>query len=798
MRRVATLLVCGLLLLAGAFDASGQSIQGGIRGAVRDANGVIPGAEVTLTNEATGVARTTVSNDVGEYNFSSVTPGTYAIKASLTGFKTFDRQGVRIGTTQFITLDLLLEVGQVSEEITVTGDAPLIETSNASTGEVLDRAALDALPAPGRNAFMISVSVPTVVATGDPQFNRQQDQTNASLLSLGGGTRRGNNYLVDGVAITDMRNRAMLIPSMEGIEEVKVQVHTYDAEMGRTGGGVFNVTLRSGSNAFHGSGFYQTRPVWGLSNNFFNDKAGVPKDESQYYRLWGGGAGGALIKNKTFYWGAIEGYRSYTTRNGALRFPTSRERRGDFSQTFNADGSLAVIYDPLNVVNGVRQPFPGNQIPGDRLSTVGQNIANLMPTPDQDTSINGQANYFRGASIIDRGDMFQGKLEHKLSDKLSLSGAYIDNTTQEPDTDYWKDTNPQGDPNRGKLFRDPKVLALNAVYIPNNTTAVTLHGGWSSFPDSCLPFDGRNPYDLASLGFPASYVNAVQFQKFPRGHVEGYGEFNNIDCTFGDRGRLDLVWRGWNINGSVSKFVGRHTFKYGADFRRQTIDVLCFGQSSGEFYFDRIYTVQDPNNVVSTQGNALASMLLGYVSPNASLESYVPILDEAARIRGLLRRLRSGRFPGQQPVHPELRPAVRIRAGLPREGRQHLGGVRPQCDHHAQQRNRAPRRSPLRGPRRLPRLPGRPVEDEVQPARGHGVLARRQDRPPRRVRHLLVAVELSVPRLADVRPVRIQHRDDGHSRIVRRAEPVGWRHRHPGRSVPREASTSPLARQMGS
>jgi hypothetical protein len=633
MRRVATLLVCGLLLLAGAFDASGQSIQGGIRGAVRDANGVIPGAEVTLTNEATNVARTTVSNDVGEYNFSSVTPGTYSIKATLTGFKTFERQGVRIGTTQFITLDLLLEVGQVSEEITVTGDAPLIETSNASTGEVLDKAALDALPAPGRNAFMISVSVPTVVATGDPQFNRQQDQTNSSLLSLGGGTRRGNNYLVDGVAITDMRNRAMLIPSIEGVEEVKVQVHTYDAEMGRTGGGVFNTTLKSGSNAFHGAGFYQTRPVWGLANNYFNDKAGIAKDENQYYRLWGGGAGGAIVQNKWFYWGALEGYRSYTTRNGQLRFPTSRERNGDFSQTFNADGSLAVIYDPLHVVNGVRQPFPGNVIPADRLSTVGTNIANLMPTPDQDTSVAGQANYFRGASIIDRGDMFMGKMEYKVSDKLSLTGAYIDNTTQEPDTDYWKDHNPQGDPNRGKLFRDPKVLALNAVYIPNNTTAVTLHGGWSSFPDSCLPFDGRNPYDLASLGFPASYVNAVQFQKFPRGHVEGYGEFNNVDCTFGDRGRLDLVWRGWNINGSVSKFVGRHTFKYGADFRRQTIDVLCFGQSSGEFYFDRQYTVQDPNNVTASQGNALASMLLGYISSSGTNDSVVPI---STKLRGFV------------------------------------------------------------------------------------------------------------------------------------------------------------------
>lgn len=607
MRTAAAVLVSGVLLLASAITASGQTIQGGIRGAVRDANGVIPGAAVTLTNDGTGIARETTSNDVGEYVFSAVTPGTYSIKATLTGFKTFEQKGVRIGTQQFITLDLMLEVGQVSEEITVTGDAPLIETSNASTGEVLDKQALDSLPAPGRNAFMIAVSVPTVVATGDPQFNRQQDQTNSSLLSLGGGTRRGNNYLVDGVAITDMRNRAMLIPSIEAVEEVKVQVHTYDAEMGRTGGGVLNTTLRSGSNTFHGSAFYQTRPVWGLANNFFSERAGIAKPEDQYYRLWGGAFGGPVVKNRTFFWFSDEGYRSSTTRNGELRFPTSRERNGDFSQTFNSDGSLNVIYDPFTGL-----PFAGNVIPGNRISAVGRNITNAMPSPDQDVSVNGRINYQRTASIIDRGDMLSGKVEHKFSDKISLSVAYIDNTTQEPDTDYWKDVNPSGDPNRGKLFRDPKVLAINQVIIPNNTTAITLHGGWSSFPDSCLPFAGREPYDLASLGFPASYVGAVPFAKFPRGQVQGYGEFNNTDDTFGDRPRGDLVWRGWNINGSVSKFVGRHTFKYGGDFRRQTIDVFCFDQSSGEFRFDTAFTADNPTNPTPGTGNALANLMLGY------------------------------------------------------------------------------------------------------------------------------------------------------------------------------------------
>src|SRR5688572_8433403 len=133
--------------------ATAQTFTGGLRGAVRDANGVIPGVTVQLINEATAIVRDTVSNESGEYNFPAVQPGTYTIKAALTGFKSYESTGVRIGTQQFLTIDIPLEVGTLQETVTVTGAAPLIETSNASTGGTLDREVLETLPAPGRNAF---------------------------------------------------------------------------------------------------------------------------------------------------------------------------------------------------------------------------------------------------------------------------------------------------------------------------------------------------------------------------------------------------------------------------------------------------------------------------------------------------------------------------------------------------------------------------------------------------------------------------------------------------------------------
>ena len=290
MRMLFLGLLAAVLLAVSASTASAQGFQGGIRGAVKDAGGIIPGAELTVTNEATGVARSTTTNPSGEYNFPNLAPGTYTLRVALQGYKSYQSAGLIVGTQQFLTLDITLEVGALDESITVTGATPIIETSNASTGTTLNTETMATLPSAARDGVHDGHTVPTVVPSGDAQYNRQQDQTNVALMSLGGGTRRGNNYTLDGVPITDMRNRASAHPSIESLEDVKVQVHTYDAEMGRTGGGVFNTTLKSGTNTFRGNAFYQVRPIWGQTNNYFSEKAGRPKPEqpvpARRRRVW--------------------------------------------------------------------------------------------------------------------------------------------------------------------------------------------------------------------------------------------------------------------------------------------------------------------------------------------------------------------------------------------------------------------------------------------------------------------------------------------------------------------------------
>src|SRR3954451_17055085 len=232
-----------------------QSFQGGLRGTVKDPQGVIPGATVTLVNDQNGVSRETVTNGVGEYSFPAIEPSTYTVRAAVQGFKTFERKGVRIGTQEFLALDIQLEVGGVTETITVTGESPLIDTTNASTGDVIDTKSLESIPTPGRSVFLMANLQPTVQTSGNAHWNRMQDQVGNSAVSMGGGPVRANQFLVDGFPVTDLQSRASTNPTIEAIQDMKVQVHTYDAEMGRTGGGVMNMAARSGSNDWHGSGY---------------------------------------------------------------------------------------------------------------------------------------------------------------------------------------------------------------------------------------------------------------------------------------------------------------------------------------------------------------------------------------------------------------------------------------------------------------------------------------------------------------------------------------------------------------
>jgi trimeric autotransporter adhesin len=232
-----------------------QTFQGTLRGRIVDPNGVaVQGTKVTITDEATNVPRGTVTNDDGEYVFSSFTPATYTLTTEAPGFKSLERKGLVISTQAVVAVDLTLELGQVSESVNVTAETPLLQTADASTGRAIDTQQITDLPLLGRNPFLTGKLAQSVVFVGSPQFTRMQDQNGNSQVSIAGGPLRTNNYMVDGISIADSNNRALILPSPEAVQELKVQASTYDAEVGRTGGGTFNTVLRSGSNQLHRDG----------------------------------------------------------------------------------------------------------------------------------------------------------------------------------------------------------------------------------------------------------------------------------------------------------------------------------------------------------------------------------------------------------------------------------------------------------------------------------------------------------------------------------------------------------------
>jgi hypothetical protein len=616
-----------MVWLAAATAAHAQQFTGSLRGAVHDANGVLRGVTVILTNDTTGFIREAVTNDAGEYAFAAVTPGAYTVGTSIAGYKTFERHGLRLATQQIATLDIALDVGAIQESVTVTSESPQVETSSASQGVTLDRETLTALPSPGRNAFLMAVIVPTVNPVGDPQFNRQQDQTNASRIAIGGGGIRANNYLVDGVPITDLAGRAVLNPTIEALEDIRVQIHTYDAETGRTGGGVFNVTARSGTNQYRGTGFIQTRPVWGQALNFFNEVAGATKESTglsdSFYWLWGGGVGGPIRANRTFFWSAVEGYRSRTTRNLQRLWPSLRQRNGDFSGT-TLNGQPVRIFNPWcrgGVVNP-RCPATGTgslETGGEFLSAiiprnhpaanaVGFNLLNQWPDhtnlgdPMRENE-NGDPNVITTASIVDEADMWTLKIDHKVSDRWLVSGLYVYNNTDEPGSTSMPSSQTFMDSDYFVFQRRPHVLVFNDSHILNDTTVLTLRYGWTTWRDELA----KTPFSagLESLGFSQTYTNSI--------HADGRDTFPGLVFdevnAAGFQGGTRRRWKSpYAVNGAFSKLWDTHNVKVGADLRQLGVSATTESAMSGIFAFNRLFTSAVG---VPGSGHELASLLLG-------------------------------------------------------------------------------------------------------------------------------------------------------------------------------------------
>ncbi|MBI4893857.1 MAG: TonB-dependent receptor [Acidobacteria bacterium] len=600
----------GVILAAALAAASlaAQSTYGSLRGTVADSNGgVIPGVKVSLVDEATNLSRSTLTNETGEFTFASVTPSGYRLVAEAPGFKKFERAGVSVATQQAVTVDMKMELGAVTESVMVTEEVPLLETASASQGQVVDRQKLTDLPNLGRNPFMMSRLSPTVQQVGNPAYNRMQDQSGSSQISINGGPVRGNNYLIDGVPITDFSNRAIIIPSLEAVSEMKVQYSTYDAEMGRTGGGMFNTLLKSGSNGYHGSLMGYMRQTDWLANTFFNNRNGKAITD-QPFRNYGGSFGGPLSipklyngKDRTFFWLGFEGYRDTQAASREQYTPTALERVGDFSQSLNNSGARLTIYDPLSTqADGSRSPFAGNVIPGARIDKVGRNIAATYMAPNKTTSrYYGDPNLAGAGPRASKADQLFGKFDPQLTSWWRASLSYLRYNSNEPGENPYPTVS---SPDQWFLRRYVDATAVNSTLTPSSTWVLTFRYGFNRFPN--IGTQASQGFNVASLGFNQAFVKDIASPTFPNVAMQSA-------YSLGTNNNFNYVHHSKNLSANAAKFMGRHSIKFGYDFRRLHDDGLDFQNSAGAFTFDNRFSRSNSNSSTSASGADIADMLLG-------------------------------------------------------------------------------------------------------------------------------------------------------------------------------------------
>ena len=610
--------------------AFAQSFQGTLRGRVLDPKGATASAAVvTLIDEGTAVRRQTVTNEQGEYTFASLTPASYTVTVEAEGFKRLQQRGVTVETQAIAVLDLTLELGQVSELVNVTADAPPLQTGDASTGQLLDSQKITDLPLLGRNPFFTAKLAQTVVFVANPKFARMQDQNGNSQVSIAGGPLRTNNYLVDGISITDSNNRAVILPSPEAVQELKLQASTFDAEANRTGGGSFNTLLKSGTNEIHGSAVGHIRQTDWLANNFFANRAGQPIAD-QPFRDWAGSLGGPIFipkvydgRNKSFFFVTTEAYRQHDGSTTLLSVPTALERAGDFSHSVSKSGTPQVIYDPLTTAaDGTRQPFAGNVIPANRLSSVGSALASYYPNPNAATTYYGAPNYNFTGSYPNRGDQRTFKADQEFRSWLRASGSYIHQKTFEVDAPTNIFPNVASPSQTYCCDRKIDVTEANATVTASPTTVIAIRWGFNRFYSKRTQESAG--FNLAQLGLPASLASETPNAAFPAITMADVS-------SFGGGGTSQDVFYSRNFNTTISKFVGKHNLKAGFDFRT----LHDFGTpSSGptSLGFSAVFTQAKAQSATAGTGASLGTMLLGY--PTSGSMNVVASFDDFVRYYG--------------------------------------------------------------------------------------------------------------------------------------------------------------------
>ena len=611
-RAVLGLLVSAWLLPAAA---AAQAVTGTILGLITDSTGaVMPGTTVTLTNTGTGLVRVVTTDSNGEFTAPSLPTGTYAVKAELSGFKTVTRPDVPLGVDQRVRIDVKLEIGAVEESVTVTGASPLVQTSSSELGTTVGEEQIKTLPLNGRNFVNLTRTVPGVVR-GIPGANIDGAGSLAwrasASFSANGQRPRDNNYMLDGVDNNETwLQTVVLFPSVDALDEFKLQTSTYSAEFGHSLGGVVNLQIKSGTNAMHGSGFEFLRNSVFDANNFFNNRAGRDKPDFSQHQF-GGTIGGPIVKDKTFYFFDYQGYHVNQGATYLSTVPSAKMRAGDFSEINR------IIYDPLTHL-----PFPGNLIPANRIDPVAAKmLSQIIPEANTGGTVgaNGQAinNYLINPTLTRLDNQIDLKVDHGLSANNRFFARYSYEKTHR----VLPATLPHGDAGFTFGAGDGNIkaqgFALNDTHTFSSSLLNEFRFGWSSIKFLMTPIDfGAN---LAqAVGIPGINLNDVT-SAFPQIMFNNGGMRN-----MGSNGNQPLITNqnDFQIYDNVTRVMGRQTLRAGGTWTHRSREILNADTIVGRFDFNQNLTsnctgITSGCTPVNNTGFDLASFELGLAS-NAS------------------------------------------------------------------------------------------------------------------------------------------------------------------------------------
>ncbi len=619
-----------------------QEVRGKITGRVLDSNkAAVPGASVSITDVARGTTVSLKTNEGGSFQAPYLLSGTYQVVVEVSGFKRFVQDGVLLQINETRELDITLEVGGTTETVTVTADAPKLNTADGNLGQTVDQKRLAELPLVHGDPYTLIGLSAGVTYTGSTRLDRPFEPTHIVGYAIDGTRGNRSDLLIDGAPSTATANAneviSSYVPPSDIVQEFKVQTATFDAQFGNTEGGVTSISIKSGTNSLHGSAYYWLEPGGLAANDFFGKARGQGRPFTFSNRPGFSVSGPVVIpklyngKNKTFFLFGYEGIRDSRPRfdaNGNSFVPTQTLRNGDFSAFLPAVCTAAQgctpfqLYDPKTGILGTgtgaggngcavgavcnRTPFAGNIIPDGRISQQAKAILKYFALPKQ-PGLLGNINDSQLTETTKPYDNFTFRIDQNVSEKnrLFVRGSWYQRYSHY--NDYF------GTEATGVNFIFiSRQGVIDDVHTFNPTTVLNVRYGYNRF----IRWQDQEPdaraFDLTKLGFPASYNSLIpdDVRRFPR------FDFNPTNTTLGTGFGNEFRPVGSHTFTSVlNKTLDSHSFKFGGELRiYREDDIFRSNDQTGQFIFDNTYVRQgsgaSSSDTLGLQG--FASFLLGY------------------------------------------------------------------------------------------------------------------------------------------------------------------------------------------